>query len=269
MKERDNMKTYNQVLEETEVETRIENEMICKSIILEIERIYNTYFPVKEYNITYGIMLQTILFDPYYENYLSKTLEMLEEYNADERNIILRFLITINQTKLTPSTKEKMEDYFKKLPFCKHMKKSKFGYIIETNSGSVEVYQLSKMTQNQKLYKLLEQNILQSHCHEAVDVCKDAFPNSNIVTSEMNALFGGTFYHSYFKTKDNEVIDISANTLYKNNTFDEFYKPKVIQSIPSCEMDKHLKKLSNINEGNRCKVLRLAIQNKKKNEQES
>ena len=100
MKERDNMKTYNQVLEETEVETRIKNEMICKHIISKIERLYNTYFPVKEFNVTYGIMIQTILFDPYYANYRSTVLQMLDEYEVDERNIVLRFIIRVKIEKL-------------------------------------------------------------------------------------------------------------------------------------------------------------------------
>lgn len=261
------MKTYNQVMEETEGKTRIENEIISESIILEIERLYNTYFPVKEFNVTYGIMLQTVLFDPYYADYRSKLIELLEKYNADERNIVSRFLITINQTNLPPSAKEEIENSFKNLPFCKHIEKSKYGYTIETNAGIVETYQLSKITQHQGLYKLLDQNILQSHCHEAVDICRGAFPNSNIITSEMNALFGGIFYHSYFKTEYNEVIDVSANTLYKSNTFDEFYKPNVIQNIPNSEMSEHLRTLKDKEKS--CKVLRLAIHNKIKNEQES
>lgn len=263
------MKTYNQVLEETEGKTRIENEMICKSIILEIERLYNTYFPVKEFNVTYGIMLQTILFDPYYANYRSTVLQMLDEYKVDERNIVSRFLITINQTNLPPSAKEEIENSFKNLPFCKHIEKLKDGYIIETTKGNIEAYQLSKITKNQGLYKLLNKNILQSHCHEAVDICKGVFPKANIVTSELNALFDGIYYHSYFKTKNDAVIDVSTNTLYKNNTFDLFYNPKELQNIPSCKLDEYIMNLEDINNETRCKVLRLAIQNKIKNEQES
>ena len=44
------MEAYNQIIEKTEGKTRIENEIISKNIILEIERLYNTYFPVKEFN---------------------------------------------------------------------------------------------------------------------------------------------------------------------------------------------------------------------------
>ncbi len=261
------MKTFESIIEETENQSVYNNEFLCEKIIHGLERIYNTHFPVSEYHMTYNIFIQVLLLDPTYRIYRNKLVEILDVYKFNWKNIVFRFLITVNQEGLPELEKSIFENSFKTLPYVKKLEIRENGYLIETQDGTVEAYKLSKMINYPSLYGLLKQNVFQRHCHEAVDICKIYFPQAEIVTSELSTPFKGIHYHSYYKS-NSDVIDISTNTLYKNNTFNEFYNPREIQQIPVCELEKQISKLPD--EGNNhCKVLRLAIQNKMKIEKES
>lgn len=260
------MKTFDEMMDETERITKNRHEYICRTIIFELEKIYHVSFPVIQNHMTYGSFVQTILFTPALTEYRPKTLDLLEQYQVDERNIVFRFLMNIHQFGLPEQFKLSFETVFKTLPYCKNMEKIQDGYIIETKSRVVEAYQLSKMIQNRNLYKLLEQNMFQGHCHEAVEIGSSYFRTANIITSELTSMFGGMYYHSYFKGENTEdVIDLSTNTLYKENTFDTFYEPKELQCIPSSKLDEYLATIPE--EKKHCKVLKLAIQNKQKMEE--
>jgi len=264
------MKTYDQIMEELERKTIRDTELICKNIVLEIEKTCKIHFPVEESKITYGVLLQAILLDYSFITYRPMALKLIQKYDFHDENFVSRFLITINKVGLPDYLKGYMEQSFKNLPFCKRMEKLKNGYIIETKSGIVEAYQLSETTDNKILADFLKLNIFQRRCHEAVEICSKYLPKEKIITSELNALFGGTYCHSYFKEEEKEdVIDISANTLYKGNTFDTFYKPIELQCIKSSELYDYIKKLPEEKNENHCKVLRLAIERKIKMEEES
>lgn len=265
------MKTFEQVWDETEGKARIENEAMCKTIILELEQTCHIHFPVKEMNVTYGVFLQAILFNSYYMEYREKLLEIMKRYSINWTNIMFRFINIINQEGILPLEKRMMENAFKTLPYCKMFEKTEqHGYAIETLDGIIEISQLSEVIYYPSLYELLYTNAFMGCCHQAVDECRDYFPNTEVVTSELLTLFGDTMYHSYFKDENtNEVIDLSMNTLYKNNTFDTFYRSRELQKIPSMMLDEYLKILPEEKDGNHYKVLRLAIQNKIKNERES
>lgn len=260
------MKTYNEMMEETERKTKNSNEVISSQIIMELERIYHIHFPVKENHLTYGMLIQMLLFDSTYQVYRFKLLDLLEKYNVNENNIITRFLTVINQESLLYSFKCMIEKSFCSLPYCKKLEKVDNGYIIEAQYGVVYAYQLSKFIDNAIFYSLLQKNIFQGNCHWAVEVCSqyNLIPRSQVVTSEIDSLFGGIYYHSYFKI-DDIVVDVAANTLYREDTFDSFYKPKEILKVPILHLQECLDKLPEDNT-NHCKVLRLAIQNKIKSE---
>lgn len=264
------MKSYNQVMDETERATMKNHELISMKIIEEVESYYKIKFPIEENNLTYSLLIQLILFDPSFVEYRSKLFGVFEKYNINEENIISRFLITINQVGIPILLKYFMEESLRKFPCCKSFKKFNNGYVIETKNGVVEAYQLSKLIDDKNLCALLNENILRKHCHEAVQICSKYFPDGMIITSELNSLFEGTYYHSYFKGESKEdVYDVSTNTLYKGNTFDTFYKPRELQSIPSSKLDEQIKRLPEEQNENHCKVLRLAIENKIKMERES
>lgn len=264
------MKSYNQVMDETERATIRRHERISMEIIKEVESYYKVNFPIVENNLTYSLLIQLILFDPSFVEYQSKLFEVFEKYNVNEENIVSRFLITINQSGIPMILKSWMEESFRKSPCCKSFKKISNGcYIIETKNGVVEAYQLSKSICDVDFYALLNSNILQKHCHEAVQICSKYFPDEMIITSELNSLFEGIYYHSYIKEKNNDVYDVSTNTLYKENTFDTFYKPRELQNIPCPLLDEKLKILTEERGEKHCKVLRLAIENKIKKERES
>ena len=74
------MKTFDQVWDETEGKTRTQNEIICKTIILELEKECNIHFPIEEANITYSGFLPVFLFDSHYIEYREKLLEIMEKY---------------------------------------------------------------------------------------------------------------------------------------------------------------------------------------------
>lgn len=264
------MKTYDEIMNETERKTVREHEAISMRIIKELESYYKIDFHVYENNITYSVLIHAMLFDPSFIEYRPKLLEILEKYNVNEENIISRFLIALNQAGIPYNTKYFIEESLRSLPYCKSFKKFSDGYVIETRNAMVEAYQLSESVDNTDLWILLNQNVFQKHCHEAVEFCSKYFPDEYIVTSELKSLFGGTYYHSYFKGKNKEeVYDIAASILYKENTFDTFYKPSELQKIPSSRLNEYLEELPEEKERNYCKVLRLAIENKIRMEKES
>lgn len=71
-------------------------------------------------------------------------------------------------------------------------------------------------------------------------------------------------YHSYFKSKDSSVvISASSNTLYKNNTFDKFFRPVELNQLDVKSYDDEVLKLDESStDKNMCKVLRLALSKK-------
>lgn len=253
------MKTFEEVLNETERKAKNQNEVMCKKIIRELEQTYKVHFPVSEYKITYSVFLQIILFTPDYMQYRDTLIELLEKYNPNLKNLVFRFLSIVNQEAMPDSERRITENAFKTLPYCKKFEKLEYGYYIETIDGIVEAYRLSKNIYWPSLYEHLSKNVCAKHCHQAVDWCRYYFPDTEIVTSELPIIFGEIMYHSYFKDESTgEIIDIATNTLYKNNTFDTFYQPKELQRIPSMMLDSYIDKLP----GKHCKVLELAIQNK-------
>lgn len=257
------MKTYEQIMNETERSSIIKTEEISTKIIKELENIFDVYFPVMKSGITYGIMIQAILFDPTYRNYRTELVKLLDKYNVNEKNILFRFLAIVNQVNISEYAKLIYEDSFFSLPYCKYHKKEKNGYIIGMKSGIVEVYQLNKITRNEGLYSLINQDIFKGHCHEAVEICSPYLKEHYIITSELDTLFSENFYHSYFKSDDDrEVIDVATNTLYKSNTFDYFYEPQEIQKIKSCNLQAYINSLDTTDKNKTCKVLKLAIKNK-------
>lgn len=256
------MKTFEEICNETEEQSKINNELICKKIITELEKIYHIKFPVFQYNITYSIFLQILLFSPDYMEYRDTLLGLLEKYNPNMRNIVFRFLGIVNQELMLDSERRITENAFKTLPYCKKFEKLEYGYYIETSDGALEAYRLSKNIYWPSLYENLYNGAYANSCHQAVDWCRYYFPNTEIVTSELPIIFGEIMYHSYFKDESTgEIIDIATNTLYKNNTFDTFYKPKELQRIPSVMLDEYIKTLPK-EDNNHCEVLRLALQNK-------
>lgn len=264
------MKTYNQIMDETERLATKKNELISMKIIMELELYYKIKFPIFENNLTYSLLIQLILFEPSFIEYQPKLLELLQKNNVNEENIISRFLITINKVGMPMNLKYWMEESLRSLPYCKNFKILDNGYVIETKNAIVEAYQLSESIYNQELYGLLSQNIFQRHCHEAVEICSKYFPNDMIITSELNSLFEGTYYHSYIKGENKQdVYDIAANILYTENTFDTFYKPRELQNIPNSNLDEKLKILPEETGEKHCKILRLAIENKIRMEEES
>jgi len=264
------MKTFDQVWDETEGKTRIHKELMCKTIILELERECDVHFPINEVSENYGGFLQVLLFNSYYMQYREKLLDIMEKYSVNWTNIVYRFISVVNQKGIPPLGKRMMENALKTLPYCKMFERIENGYVIETLDGILEIYQLSEVVRDPILWFLLNDNILTGCCHDAVKQCNDFFPHTNIVTSEIKSVFDGVFYHSYFKDEDmKEVIDISSNTIYVNSTFDTFYKPNEIQIIPSMMLDEYLKQLPENKDVKYPKVLRLALQNKMKTEEES
>lgn len=233
------MKTFEEVLNETERKAKIQNEVMCKKIIRELEQNYKVHFPVSEYKITYSVFLQIILFTPDYMQYRDTLIELLEKYNPNMRNIVFRFLGIVNQELMLDSERRITENAFKTLPYCKKFEKLEYGYYIETIDGALEAYRLSKNIYWPSLYENLYNDVYANSCHQAVDWCRYYFPDTEIVTSELPIIFGEIMYHSYFKDESTgEIIDIATNTLYKNNTFDTFYKPKELQRIPSVMLDR-------------------------------
>lgn len=73
-------------------------------------------------------------------------------------------------------------------------------------------------------------------------------------------------YHSYFKSKDSSVvISASSNTLYKNNTFDKFFRPVELNRLDVKSYDDEVLKLDESSiDKNMCKVLRLVLSKKVK-----
>lgn len=257
-------KSLERVFKETELKTQELNNEIAQKVIEELEMIYGTKFALPGSKLTYPMIIQTLLFIPEYVKFREKLIELLEKYNVCETNIILRYLSIINQPTMTEEVKEIFETNFLSLPYYEFYEKKENGCIIETKEGVIEAYNLAALTDSEILYKLIKQNRYRQLCHVAVEECVPFYPEHHIVTSEINALFNGGYYHSYYKSSNNkEVVDLASNMIYKNSTFDNFYKPNELLNIKASKLNEEFNKLKQpMFHSQMAKTLQLALHNK-------
>lgn len=253
---------YEQIMNETERKSKIQNELVSKDIINELELCFGIHFPAEQYKITYASLIQTIILDPKYEEYRPILLSLMKNYGYNEHNLLFRLISILNQPSLNEPqnkfAKRLLESSFTKLPCIKSMQLLGIGYHIDTDYGTIHVFQLDKM--NKMSCKI--ENSLQGCCHEAVDLYHKEFLEDTIITSAIPNLFTGYYYHSYFEMSDGSgVVDIANNAFYSENDFENFVKPIVINKIPcdkieECYQD-FRKENKTISQKNR--VLQMAI----------
>lgn len=262
------MKTYDQILYETEEKSNFEDEFISKKIILKLNEDNDIKLPTLDYYVPYSAMLQMILINPEYLFCRNQVVQMLEENNYNWKNVVFRFISIINDGRLPDSIRVETIKSFKSFPFCKNIEILENGCIIETTEGTIEAYKLNRLLKNEMLCKALDERTFLNRCHSAVEECKLLFPATNIITSELPTLFGGIMYHSYFKDETKgQVFDIALNTLYTGDTFNAFYNPNELLNVPSDKLDEYSNELPKDNKY--YKVLRMALNNKIKFEEES
>lgn len=255
-------KSYEQIMEETERKSRRETELVSKEIIQELELCVGIHFPVEQYRITYASCIQAILLDPKYEEYRYILLCLMQNHDYNEKNLLFRLISILNQPSLNQPknkiTKELLENSFSKLPCIKSMQTLGIGYHIDTDYGTIHVFQLNKMN---KMSCNIEKS-LQGCCHEVVDFYHNEFLEDTIVTSAMPNLFTGKYYHSYFEMSDGSgVADIANNAFYLQNDFQNMFEPTIVNQIPCDKIEDYYQdfKEENICIPKKNRVLQMAI----------
>ena len=254
--------TCKQMFNETEGAYRIENEKKARLILIEFEKKFHIKFNYQ--GISAIELIIYLLSNSSFNNYKNELIDLLIKYNVNEKTIILAFIENMNQIGIPEYIKIELENSLEALPFVKRLEFLRNGYIILDNDNEViECYNLYMNFDNSDVVKFLKTINFRNKCHESVDFLKEYMKEYFIVTSKMNTLFDGFYYHSYFKAQDNSVVDIASNTLYKNDYFDKFFKPQILMQI---DFDSYNNGILNLKESKEdesmCKVLRLALSKK-------
>ncbi len=252
-----------QIFEETEGAYKIENEKKARLVLIELENKLHIKFNYQ--GISSVMMVIYLLSNPSFRDYRGELINLLIKYNVNEKTIILSFIENLNQIGIPDYIKIELENSLETLPFVKRLEFLRNGYAICTNNNEViESYNLSMSLDNSDVVNFLKTINFKNKCHESVEFLKDYMKEYFIVTSKMNTLFDGFYYHSYFKSKDSSVvISASSNTLYKNNTFDKFFRPVELNQLDVKSYDDEVLKLDESStDKNMCKVLRLALSKK-------
>ncbi|MBE6149829.1 MAG: hypothetical protein E7170_03820 [Firmicutes bacterium] len=271
------MDKIKKVLEETQTKNVENQELICKKIIEEIEKKHNIRFKKGLYNgniLNYLNIITTILLIDDYRKYKKDLINLLNEYNINEKGLLLHLLGVINQIRYGYPIKQSLEARerfiraFSQIPYYDICAINEQMIEVDTKYGKLKVYKYDDFVKNNNI-KIIMQNVyLSNYCHSNVEYMKSFYKEDKIITSEIPLLFAGDMYHSYFKTFEG-VVDITNNMFFEKNCFDNVIEPKELLNIKTSKLTKEynelIKKENINNEENIAPVLVLAINNKIKN----
>jgi hypothetical protein len=267
------MITLQDVWNQTEGKSRIETEIKCQEIIKEIEKIYNIHFNLETDNqtkISYLNAINMILLYPGYTKYRKALINLLNNYHINMSSLIFYLTGIINQINLPKFAKDTFVKSISEIISQNNFSSTSTQIQFDTGFGKIHIFQFDKISNSKNLmYKI--QKEINSHnsllCHEIVKDVAPLFSSDYITTSEMPALFGNIFYHSYITLKDNQgVIDISSNTFYPNNDFTNLYHPNELLKIKANELSDVYQSFINeeTDKTEFSPLLQLALNNKRK-----
>ena len=271
------MEKIKKVIEETQTKNVLRQELMCKKIVETIEKKYNIRFKRELNNgnfLNYLNIITTILLIDDYIKYKKDLINLLSEYNVNEKGLLLHLLGVINQirygypTKQSLEARERLVHSFSQIPYYEINSLNEKMLSISTKFGTIKVYKYDDYVKNANIKMIMKNVYFSNYCHSNVEYMRSFYKEDNIVTSEIPLLFEGEMYHSYFKTFEG-VVDITNNMFFEKNCFDNVFNPNELLNIKTSRLTKEynelLKKENLKNDENIAPVLVLAINNKIKN----
>lgn len=234
------MQSIEQVFEETEAKSVQRTETICKCIIKELEKKFQIDFLVEEHYISYRSWIyQMLLYSSMIsslQTYLPTLLELLQHYQVNEMSLLSGIFNRISDPIISENKRIQFEAALKNLPYCKSLQKAGSFYKIEANFGTITFYRLREQIQNVEFLNLLDSKNWSSECHFTMSQFYPFFPDGDVTVSEVPALFGGYYYHSYFTLqREGLAFDIARNMILEESSLKLLYQPNELVKIPSSE----------------------------------
>lgn len=252
-------KTLLQLVEETEVVSIKNTEIKCQKILYELQNTTKFQIPIIK-GMSFRHMILCLLYD---SNFPLKSIlvSLLQKYKVNERHLLLALSVMLYPPDLL------LQKEFSALPYCKELEEQNNHYHIQTKYGMLEMYRLVDWIKNKKIKVQLQNKNFSGLCHEAAQTFSSYMEEDYITTSEMECLFGGVYYHSYYTLESGEgMVDFANNIFYPRDCFDEIFKPKILLQYKAKELkERYLEYLKSSNEEPiMYPVLTLALNEKRK-----
>lgn len=255
--------TLLQLMEETEIVSIKNAEIKSQEILYELKNMTGFQVPIIK-GMSARNMIICLLYD---SNFPLKPVlvSLLQKYHVNERDLLLELSVRL----YPPSSqlKSAIKKEFSTLPYCMGLEEQNNHYRIQTKYGILEMYRLVDWIKNKKIKIQLQNKNFSRLCHEAAQTFSPYMKEDYITTSEMQGLFGGVYYHSYYTLENGDgMVDLARCIFYPGDCFDEIFKPKILLQYKAKELkERYLEYLKNSNEEQiMYPVLTLALHEKRK-----
>ena len=135
-------------------------------------------------------------------------------------------------------------------------------HTVDANIGKLVFYKFTEFIDDQTVIDLVNSGQCSNKCHTVVGAFYDKIEDANIVTSLMPGRYGGQYFHSYFTTDEDLVIDISNNGIFDKEGFDLYFKPQEVITYPAIELPKRYEAIKEKNTD--AKALQIALEHMKR-----
>lgn len=221
-------KYQNQILEQEE--WKVYNENRALKLLKAIDEIM-------EFNIDYGISsgktalerLRYLLEHMEDREVINAVSFLLSEQLVSEKALIYELVNILCKYRIGDKNAYEIKSKLQKLPGIEKITYIYKGYEIKTHDGILKVYRANEILKSNSLLLKEYRSLKIDNPHLLLSLLGPNHPDDVFISCLMPSLFGGFSYESYIKlTKENGTIDIFNNTFFEKNSFESFFKPKVL-----------------------------------------
>ena len=220
---------------------------------------------IKELCQKYGIKLNL---DEEYDNVMNllftplrdDVIELLYKHSCQQPEMLFGFITNLlSHIEYDEGMYIYLISKFAKLYSYKKIGKK---YDLNTDLGRLKFEKFTDCIDNEEIIEKITQGEYKNKCHSLIGVFHQEFPTAKVVTSLLPGRYKGNYFHSYFWTRKDFVIDISNNGIFKKDEFDNYFKPQEIITYPTSELIDRYEAIEE--KSTDAKALQIALEHMKK-----
>lgn len=214
------------------------NERQVTKLLLSIQEIMGPFFPHQKDSVTLPTEKFRYLLENINRVELANTIHFfLTEANVNKKVLIYECINILCQYPYGKGT-ESIIDWFLMLPGIENIHYQKDGYEFITESGKITVYRASEFLGRSSRVMQLYRQFKIEDSHILLTLLAPKLPEDIIISCLFPLLFSGFSYESYLKLqKEKGLLDLVHNSFYPDNSFEDFFEPKILVKKKGKELD--------------------------------